>query len=453
MSGGGGGGGMDMNGDGGGGDADVGKTVVVAGSGGSGATSTVVTFTVETLLYTAALTASCWFASHYVSFLRIPALAFMFVDTVSVMASAHAVATILVFSIRPKAVGGAFSDGVLAEVAQGFAVVSSLLWLVVLLCMFIDVPRIAAVPGFPASSSAIALAVVLGLSVVVPLLALVITYAAVPAGSGNSLLFNGSTVGAACLLFFVTISFGNGGVMKCYPNASSYSTLSFCVCVISYWGILLILEVGIWTFLGNNGDHHKQYFQNIHLGWIEINVWRIAGCLINIMIVATSRFYADDSLNDTILFAGFAVVLLHVPLIITLKFDWFGTDYEDTQMYEQANMGGQSFPPDKWYPSYDEPAQMGLPYGQEPPMYTQPNQPNAQYQQSFQEGLPNDGNGGVQPIFHPVYPVNARPAVVPVQSSLHKIGISNLFPSYPTISKNALSTEPRHRRNLHTRFL
>jgi hypothetical protein len=470
MSGGGGGGGsgIDMNGDGGGeGDAGVRKTVAVASSGAS---STVTTFTIENLLYTAALTASCWFASHYFSFFRIPALAFMFVDTVSVMASINAASTILIFSIRPKRVGGAFSDCVLAEVSQGFAIVSSLMWLVVLFCMFIDVPRIAAVPGFPASASAIALAVVLGFSVVIPFLALVITYAAVPAGSGNSLLFNGSTVGAACLLFFVTVSFGNGGVMKCYPHTGTYTSIFFFVCVLSYWGVLLLLEIAVFggfdplesilTSLGNDKDRYERFMQNFQLSWIEINLWRIIGCLINIMIVATSLLYTDVSLHGTVVFAGFVVVLLHVPLIITIKFDWFGTYKGDPQIYEQVPIDGQYYQPNPLYPQYEQPNQL-YPQYEPNPLYPQNyqagmptapyEQPNAAYPQNYQDGMPTAPIEGMQSAF-PVYPVVPKPIGLTMQTPLQRMGISNLFPLHPTTNKNVLSTEPRHRRNVHTRF-
>ena len=326
------------------GDAGVGDTRA------SGSASTVVTFTIENLLYTAALTASCWFASHYFTFLRIPALVFMFVDSVSVMASLHAVSTILIFSIRPKRVGGAFSDCVLAEASQGFAVIASLMWLGVLWCMFLDVPRITAVPGFPASASAIALAVVLGFAVVIPFLALVVTYAAVPSGSGNSLVFNGSTLGAACLLFFVTLSFGNGGVMKCSPYDGTSSGMSFGVLVFAYWCILLCVELlvfaqwdpieSIWELLGNDVTDYEYYTDFLHSSWVHISIWRIIGCIVDIVIVASSLLYTHEPVRATVLTVMFVVAVLHVPLIFTIKFDLFGGEDGQEQEVEWAKYAG-----------------------------------------------------------------------------------------------------------------
>jgi hypothetical protein len=331
-----------MSGGGGMGVTGVGNTTAGADIPAGGSTSTVVTFTVEILLYTAVLTASCWFASHYFAILRMPALVFIFTDPVSVMASLQAVSMILVFSVRPKSVGGAFSDGVLAEVSQGFAVVSSLMWMAFLGCMFIEVPRITAVPGFPASASAITLAVVLGFSVVIPFLALVVTYAAVPAGSGNSLIFNGSTVGAACLLFFVIVSFGNGGVLKCSPDTDNASNMLFYALVLSYWGMLFVVEMAvfsdplesIWGFLGYDAAQYHRFINSFGLSWLDIDVWRILGCIVNVAIVATSLFYVQSSMQSTVWVVIFVVIGLHIPLIFTLKFDWFspGKVYENYQL-------------------------------------------------------------------------------------------------------------------------
>lgn len=299
----------------------------------SGSASTVVTFTVENLLYTALLTAICWFVAHYFPILRIPAIVFMFIDSVSVMASVHAVSTILIFSIRPKRTGGAFSDCVLAEISQGFAVISSLMWLGFLWCMFLDVPRIAAVSGHPSSASAISVAVVLGFSIVIPFLALVVTYAAVPSGAGNSLVFNGSTVGAACLLFFVMISFGSGGVTKCAPYGDEAARLFFCTLVLSYWCALLVLEViifvhldifeSVWVLCGNNADTYYEYVNCCRVSWIDINVWRIFGCVLNVVIVSSAGFYIKESQQQTLNVVLCVVFGVHVPMILTINVDLF----------------------------------------------------------------------------------------------------------------------------------
>ena len=399
---------IDMNG--GGDDGIGGDEAKIDSKPVSGSASTVITFTVESLLYTAMLTAVCWFSSHYFTFLRIPALVFIFVDTVSVMASIHAVSSIFIFSIRPKTAGGAFSDCVLAEVSQGFAIVSSLMWLGFLWCLFLDVPRITAVPGFPASASAIILAVVLGFSVVIPFLALVVTYAAVPSGSGNSLLFNGSTVGAACLLFFVTISFGNGGVMKCSPNQETSSTMLFCILVLSYWGALLILEVivfiswdpieAIWVFFGNNATSYYDAVNWFELSWIDISLWRIIGCGLNVAIVASSLLYVQQAQHAMVAVVILAVIGLHVPLIMTIKFDWFGVNVDPGDSYDEWD--GQDYA--QQVAPYDTHVAYPAPYPNNLPgvVQTFPNEP------AYRRAQYGPQNGNVQFPINSVAPAAAR---------------------------------------------
>jgi hypothetical protein len=315
----------------------------------SGSASTVVTFTMENLMYIALLTASCWFLAHYFPILRIPALVFMFVDSVSVMACVHVVSTILIFSIRPKQIGGAFSDCVLAEVSQGFAIVTSLMWLGVLWCIFLDVPRIASVPGFPSSASAIVLAVVLGLSVVIPFIALVVTYAAVPSGAGNSLFFNGSTVGAASLLFFVTLSFGSAGATRCIPHEDQAARLFFGTLVLSYWCALLVLEVivflrvdvfeSLWVMFGNDAETYYEYVNCVRVSWIDISVWRIFGCVLNVVIVASTGLYIKESQTQTLNIVLIVVAAVHVPMVFTIHIDIFQNrhDYEDSHGWDPVD--------------------------------------------------------------------------------------------------------------------
>jgi len=434
MSGGGSGGG-DMNGggsdgidgvDGGGG----GTAANVGDKQASGSASTVITFTIENLLYTAVLTAVCWFSAHYFVFLRIPALVFIFVDSVSVMASVHAVSTILIFSVRPKRVGGAFSDCVLAESSQGFAIVSSLMWLGVLWCMFLDVPRIAAVPGFPASASAIAIAIVLGFSVVIPFLALVVTYAAVPSGSGNSLVFNGSTLGAACLLFFVTISFGNGGVMKCSPYEDTSSRMLFFILVLSYWGALLLLDIivflrwdpleSVWVLLGNNADSYYNFVDFFQLSWMEINFWRIIGCILNVVIVATSLLYTQLPQQTTVMIVMIVVAGLHVPMIVKIKIDVFGGKQEYQNTYEWD--GEDDVQP---VPQYDIPIAYAASY--------QNNHPGAV------ATFPNEQMYVHTPQAHNDLPIKYQQS-----------GMAGLFPFNVTKNNSTLSTGKRSRRFVDT---
>jgi hypothetical protein len=312
-----------------------------SGGGGGTTTTTVVTFTVENLLYTTILTATCWFAGHYFSILRMPAVVFMFVGTVSALVALHTVSMLLIFSVRHKSVDGAFADSMMADVSQGAAVVCSLLWWAMLLCMFIDVPRITAVVGFPSSASIVSLALVLGFSVVIPFLALVVTYAAVPAGGRNSLVFNGSTVGASSLLFFVIVSFGSGGVMKCVPYESVASSTAFCALVVSYWLLLYVTELlvffewnplrvlwNIMAGLDGQTDDNAMMMQRDNeptggglLDSFGIRYWRIAGCGLNAVIVGSTVAFSKASMYPTVGVALAVVLVAHVPLILKINID------------------------------------------------------------------------------------------------------------------------------------
>ena len=303
---------------------------------GGGTTATVITFTVENLLFTSILTASCWFLSNYFTVLRMPAIVFMFVNIISVLITLHTTVMLLIFSIRHKSVDGAFSDCVLSDVSQGFAVICSLMWVGMLGCMFIDVSRITSVPGFPSSASVASLAVVIGFSVVIPLLALVVTYAAVPAGGRNSLIFNGSTVGAASLLFFVVVSFGSGGVTKCSPYDGAGTSMSFFILVVVYWSLLYIIELAVFfhfsplmvlwnTLMGNDGQTsampltNGQDFANGSSDSFSISYWRIPGCVLNMVIVISTLGFSQSSVHSTIIVCVVAVAAMHVPLIITIN--------------------------------------------------------------------------------------------------------------------------------------
>ena len=305
-----------------------------------GTTSTVITVAVETLLFTSLLTASCWFASHYFEVLRMPALIFMFVDTISVMLSVHTTALFVVFSMRRKNAGGAFTDVLLAEISQGFAVVASLMWLCFLFAMFLDLPRITSVPGFAPTASVVALTVVLGFSVIIPLLALIATCASVPEGGSNTLLLNGSTVGAASLIFFVIISFGSGGVMKCSPFDDTASRFIFMVLVFWYWAMLFAIELAIffksnpfqaiWQMLGLESEstlHSAEDDDTTVLVMLingfndvcSIDYWRIVGGVLNVLILATTLVFSHPGVYATVGIAMCLVVLAHIPLIFNIK--------------------------------------------------------------------------------------------------------------------------------------
>lgn len=315
-----------------------------------GGTVTVVTFTVEMLLYTAVLTGTCWFAANYFSVLRIPALVFIFVDPVSLMMIVHVMVMLLIFSVRQKSANDAFSDCVLCDISQGFTVVCSVLWLLVLLCMFVDVPRVAAVPGFPSTASVIALGVVLGFSSVIPLLSVVVTYAGVPTGAQNSLMFNGAAVGAFSLLFFVVVSIGSGGVLKCAPYESSGSSFIFYIFVLTYWVLLYLVEVVsffrwnplevMWDSL--TGGHGSQE-DNGGVKFLSISFWRLSGCILNMVIVATTLVYSKPAIQGIVGVVAVAVGLVHVPLIFVINVDYWliQTDLVQPDGVEIAEVSNQ----------------------------------------------------------------------------------------------------------------
>jgi hypothetical protein len=299
-----------------------------------GSIATVVTFTVENLLYTAIITSICWFASHYFNIVRIPVVVFMFVDIVSVLAALHTVLMLIIFSMRQKKVGGAFSDCILSDMSQGFAVISSLLWLGLLLSVFIDVPRITSVPGLPSSASAVSLAIVLGFSIIIPFLAIVVTYAAVPTGGSNSLLFNGSTLGALSLIFFVLVSFGSGGVMKCAPYDGVGTSMVFSVLAVTYWVLLYLIELAVffrfnpltmlWNLLTGRGEQSRQLSggPDQFPDTFSVIYWRIPGCVLNMGIIISTTAFCQSALRGSVIVVVVAVAIAHIPLIFSINFEW-----------------------------------------------------------------------------------------------------------------------------------
>jgi hypothetical protein len=321
-----------------------------------GSMVTVVTFTVEILIYTAILTATCGFVSNYFSVLRIPALVFMFLNTVSTMLAMHTLVMVLIFSTRRKSADAAFSDNVLCDFSQGFTVISSILWVLFLVCVFIDVPRITSVSGFPPSASIISCAVVIGFSTVIPLLSMVATYAAVPVDAQNSLMFNGAAVGAFSFLFFTIVSFGSGGVMKCSPYDGSGTTLIFCIFVIVYWVLLYLVELVIffqwnplhhvWASLTGgdvdlqDGDVHTEGSVKL----ITMNYWRIPGCVLNMIIVASTTGFSQAEIQGTIGLVAVLVGLIHIPLIVTINFDYWLLQPTSEESEDNANNHNYSLP-------------------------------------------------------------------------------------------------------------
>jgi hypothetical protein len=202
------------------------------------------------------------------------------------------------------------------------------------------VPRITSVPGFPSSASVVSLAIVLGFSILIPFLAIVVTYAAVPAGARNSLIFNGSTVGSASLLFFVMVSFGSGGVMKCAPYNGYGTNLSFIALVFTYWVLLYLIELAVffrfnplgvfWNILAGRdaqtGDSSYTTSNTaVHDGFlnsVSINYWRIPGCVLNLSIVLSTMWFCTFSVHTSVIIAVIVVLAAHLPLVFSIDFDW-----------------------------------------------------------------------------------------------------------------------------------
>jgi len=308
----------------------------------TGMTSTVVTFLVECLLYSGLLTGTCMILAHYFEFLRIPAAVFMFVDTVSVLASINTAMIILLFSTKFTKQGGAFTNSLIAEASQGFSVVATIMWAALLMCLILELPRISTIPGMDVSSSVIPIAIVLGFGTVIPLLSFVVTFAATPDGATNSLFFNGSTVGASSLLFMVIASLGNGGVMKCYPYAGAGTGFIFWVLVISYWAALYVLEViiysgwnpfgSMWKMItGGNSDQQQQILgpsddsaTGFRAFWrvikrFHINFWRILGGLLNVVIVITTLNFTNPNIHNVVGLMVVVVAAAHIPLVFSFK--------------------------------------------------------------------------------------------------------------------------------------
>jgi hypothetical protein len=295
-------------------------------------------FQVELCLYSCVLAASCHFAANYASFLHIPAIVFMCLDAISVMLLVHVIAMAVVFTLRRKYPGGVFTDSVAAEVSQGFAVVSSLLWVCLLSGVYLDLPYVTASPGGKSSASAVAIAVVLGFYTVVPFLALVSTYVAVPEGGSNSLLLNGSTLGAASLMFLVLVCFGSVGATRCPPFGGSTNRVLFTILVVVYWILLVLVEMAVlseWDPLGFTHESQEAEEGGEPTGWLSafknrISYWRGLGCLLDIVIVATSLAFSHSDVHGTAGLFILFIIIVHIPPVFGLEFETLGRWFTPT---------------------------------------------------------------------------------------------------------------------------
>jgi hypothetical protein len=294
-----------------------------------------VTFQVELLLMTATTWATILFLSHYFnSTLKIPPLVFMFIDAVSIMAAVTVVAQMFVFSSHKTRSTGDTGDTNLSQVCQGFAVVSSVMWVGLILLMFIDVPRITSIPGYEPPASLTAVGMVIGFSIFIPLLALVVCYTALPVDGSNSLLFNGSTIGVFSLLFFVMVSFGNGGVLKCEPFAGVLTGIIFNVFVWTYHILLYLIEImnfyrwNPFKWLMSSGEDginanpaDSVDASNTFLGGFRFDFWRIPGAALNGVIILSTLAFSSSAVHGTVVIVCVAVLCMHIPLVISRKID------------------------------------------------------------------------------------------------------------------------------------
>jgi hypothetical protein len=294
---------------------------------GGNSTTTVVTFSVELLMYTTLLTASSWFVEHYISMMRVPALAFVILDPLAVMAPVSTAMLVLFFSVGEKASSGGFADDSVAKATQGFTVVASIMWGLLVACMFIEVPHVSSVPGHAPDASALVLAIIIGFAGLVPLLAMIVTYAAVPGGQRNSLVFNGAAVGSFSLLFLVILALGNGGVSKCYPYAGAGTSFIFTTLVIAYWVALYAVELLIfsgwdplaklWHAVTGRTKQSHHWYSSI-LGHFSFNYWRVVGGLVNVIVLGTALSFTKSSVHALVVVVMIVVAALHVPMVLKI---------------------------------------------------------------------------------------------------------------------------------------
>jgi hypothetical protein len=313
-----------------------------------------VTFEIELMLLISIITSTILFVSTYFnSTLKIPPIVFMFVYSMCAMAVKTLTMQILVFSTSKKATNMEVASTTLSDVSQGFAVVSFVMWIGMILLMFIDVPRITSIPGHEPAESIPAMGVVIGSTIFIPFLALVVCYTAVPVGGSNTLIFNGSTVGVVSLLFFVLVSLGSGGVTKCEPFRSTFDTFIFIIFVLSYFTLLYVVELlnfKRWNpfacfFSGVEVDSSQTESNGI-FSRFKFNFWRIPGAALNGFIVLSTIAFSSSDVHVLIGFMFIVVLGMNAPLIITVKFDLnqkktipsaiFGGIREDKGSYEQV---------------------------------------------------------------------------------------------------------------------
>jgi hypothetical protein len=412
-----------------------------------------VTFEIELLLLTFTVSTTIWLMSAYLnSTLKIPPMVFMFVGSICSMALVTLAAQVFVFSTRFKINGGPLGDTVLSQVCQGFAVVSSVMWIGLILIMFIDVPRISSIPEFEPAASLISASIVIGFTFLIPFLALVVCYTALPEDAHNSLLFNGSTVGAFSLLFFVVVSFGSAGVTKCDPFSGVFTNLIFFVLVWVYFGVLYLVEIAnffkwnpLKMFQSGAGNNAAQVSNSTKpkggilglgraiesvLGFNhKINYWRIPGCILNGAIILSTIPFSSSHVHVTVGVVFVIVMVAHIFLIVNVDvggattFEVPSADTDEVPSAELETMD-DNFPMKSTYQYARTPSQPALQYRANPvppPGYRAPaagyqapvagyQAPVAGYKAPVAGYQAPQGAQAVHPVpAHPTAPVPAHP--------------------------------------------
>lgn len=325
-----------------------------------------VTFLVENCLYTAVLWASVHAIDFYLTIVKLPALIIMLVDSFMATLLVHAIVVFAVISNSKSSNTGEFLSNHCAELSRGYAVVCSVLWACMLLCTTsIHVPFIAAVPGGTTASSLLSVAVVLGFGAIVPFLSILSTFVATPAGLYTSIV-NGTSISAACLVFFVLLSLGSVGTTKC-SLVGSANSFAFYTLVCIYWAAIVLVEMVIFfkwdpvsmmfnLFKGHpsstpsstpSGEHRGEAvvqintvspnqhsetltarivaaFRDFSRLFPVSNVWRLVSGAVDFVIVWSTLGFCASDVTWAVELALLLVVALHVPMVITPDFERIG---------------------------------------------------------------------------------------------------------------------------------
>jgi hypothetical protein len=183
-------------------------------------------------------------------------------------------------------------------------------------------------------------------------------------------------------MFFVMVSFGSGGVMKCSPYDGIGTSVSFSVIVLVYWVLLYLIEIAVffrfapltvlWELLTGRGGLVETFDNDTRGGdwWgfnrFSVTYWRIPGCVLNICIVLSTMWFCLPGVYPIVIVTAIIAGIAHIPLIICINFSGLlqpestvaevvdASGVHDPNMYQH----GSVFPP--------TPIQQGHIFGQHP---------------------------------------------------------------------------------------